>query len=158
MTSKLQRIATPAPIANLPAEAPADFGLLDLRIFDSIPRHNHDVVVLRGIVAVYATDVIGREGILENAYYVRESQHPYSGMSWDQWLRLEVEDRRPRSQPRGALRTRRQVVRAIRWPRTGDWALRLESGTVDGPYHDWAFGADLIGKVVGIYRPVEQNS
>lgn len=30
---------------------------------------------------------------------------------------------------------------------------KIKKGGFDPAPHDWAFGSDLIGKVVGIYRP-----
>ncbi len=138
-------------------EAPA-FDTSGFAIFTSIPRHRHGIVPMLGMVVVYATDLIGREGILEGALYVREGQRPYCG-SWEHWLRLEVEAERERRLcgPQGLLRITREVVQAIRWPYDDAWSLRLASGHVDGPYKEWAFGLDLIGKVVGIYRPEPQS-
>ena len=72
-------------------------------------------------------------------------------MTWDSWLRLERDDERRRAGPAGPLAIQREVVQAIRWPSDDRWSVRLSSGHVDGPYHDWAFGADFIGKVAGIY-------
>ena len=140
-----------APVTPTPIEP--DFALADMAVFTVIPVNFHGIVALGGMVAVYATDLIDREGILEGAYYVRESQRPAACMAWEQWLQREVEERYRRVGPRSPLQIRREVVQAIRWPSADDWSLRLASGYVDGPYHDWAFGCDLIGKVVGIYHP-----
>jgi hypothetical protein len=133
----------------------AGFELSGLSIFTAIPEHRHGIVAMRGMVVVYATDLIGREGIIEGAFYVRESQRPPSCLPWATWLREAVADEAQRRVvgPLSPLTIRREVVQTIRWPRHDDWAVRLESGWVDGPYHDWAFGHDLIGKVVGIYHP-----
>jgi len=139
-----------------PPIADDGFNLHDLRVFTSIPRYHHDVVVLRGMVVVFETDGRCREGFIqEGSFYVRESQYPVANMSWDSWLDMECERRAKYKglQPRSPLSIRREVVRAVRWPRSDNWALRLSSGFTDGPYHDWAFGCDLIGKVVGIYHP-----
>ncbi|MBT2133967.1 hypothetical protein KK137_06435 [Croceibacterium sp. LX-88] len=136
-----------------------DFDLHDLRVFGRIPPDdNYDIVKLNGGVIVYDRVSIHVEGFLEGYLYVRESQHPSACMPWEDWLRYELDDGhvRRRAQPTSPLKTRREVVQAIRWP-LGDrpkdnWAVRLASGHVDGPYYDWAFGRDFVGKVVGIYR------
>lgn len=143
-------IADPQP--RLPAVEDR-FDLTELQIFERIPERGHGVAVLRGLVVVYETNSIHYEGIVEGAFYVRERQRPAAGMVWDSWLRREWEDRTPRIQPRAMLCIDREVVRAIRWPGPDDWAVRLASGHVDGPYFDWAFGTDFVGKVVGIYQP-----
>ena len=156
MGTQLQHIEPAA--SPLATTGVANFDQLDskLRVFESIPPLDHDVVVLGGIVAVFDTQLPHIEGIVEGAYYVRESQHPVANMSWEQWLRLERDDpdSHRRAQPRSPLKVTREVVQAIRWPHADNWALRLASGGVDGPYHEWAFGTDLIGKVVGIFRPL----
>jgi hypothetical protein len=147
------------PAANRPASLPLPtsagdgFDFAGLRVFTEIPRHHYDVAVLEGMVVVYDHECIGREGVQEGGFYVREHQHPYAGMSWENWLDAELRDRTPRCQPRGRLKVQREVVQAFRCARTNNWALRLASGFVDGPYYDWAFGADLVGKVVGLYLP-----
>lgn len=131
-----------------------DFVLADLRIYDSIPPYPYyGIAALRGMVAVYETDVIAREGIIEGCYYVRETQRPVACMDWRRWLDLELDDRSRRIGPRSPLEIRREVVRAMRWRDDDHWAVRLESGVVDGPYQHWAFGLDLIGKVTGLYMP-----
>lgn len=141
--------------SDLPAEnrgeCPFDFS--DLRIFTSIPRYHHDVAVMRGSVVVYDTECIGRESVQIGKLYIRENQRPYSMMSWEGWLQREWQERHRRAGPSVRLRTCREVVQAINWPHEGDLALRMATGGVDGPYHDWAFGTDLIGKVVGLYLP-----
>lgn len=132
----------------------AGFDLHGLRIFTSIPDHrDFGIAALMGMVAVYDEKLLHTEGIIEGGFYVRESQHPHSGLGWEGWLQHELRDSSPRSQPRSPLKTRREVVRAIRWPYKEQWSLRLSSGYVDGPYHDWAFGSDFVGRVVGIYHP-----
>lgn len=141
--------ALPAPIEN----ETAGFDFSDLRIFTSIPRCHHDVAVMHGLVVVYDTDCIGREGIQIGKLYIRESQRPYAMFSWEEWLKLEWEERDRRCGPSSFLRTRREVVQAVHHRHGSGLALRMATGGVDGPYHDWAFGRDLIGKVVGVYQP-----
>ena len=102
---------------------------------------------------VYDEDPIHREGVIEGSYYVRESQRPHSMLAWEAWLKREWEERLNHVGPVGRLQIRREVVQAVRWPRSEHWALRLASGFTDGPYKDCWFGLDLIGKVVGIYLP-----
>lgn len=139
----------PAPLDD----QPAGFDFSDLRIFTSIPKYHHDVVAMHGLVVVYDTGCIGREGIQIGKLYVREHQRPYAMRNWEEWLKHEWDERERRCGPAVRLRTNREVVQAIHWPREDGLSLRMASGGVDGPYHDWAFGTDLIGKVVGIYRP-----
>jgi hypothetical protein len=140
-------------LAHVPSTG-ADFNLRDLHIFTSVPDHrDFDVVSLRGLVAVYDREIRYREEIQEGAFYVREGQYAPGGGLMEGWHRRELQDQRGRAQPFAQLKTRREVVQAIRWPDRDSWALRLVSGHVDGPYHEWAFGSDLIGKVVGIYLP-----
>jgi hypothetical protein len=150
--SKSASLAVRTTLAPAAPEA-ASFDIACLQIFSEIPAFHHDVVALSGMVAVYDYECLGREGIEEGGFYVRESQHTPAAMSWDRWLTAELQDRTPRCQPRSPLKVRREVVRAFRCPQTGNWALQLASGFIDGPYHDWSFGTDLIGKVVGIYLP-----
>lgn len=138
------------PPANLDEGPGFDFS--DLRIFTSIPRHQHDVVAMHGLVVVYDTDCIGREGIQFGKLYVREHQRPYAMRNWEDWLKHEWAERDRRCGPAVRLRTNREVVQAIQH-RNGGPALRMATGGVDGPYYEWAFGSNLIGKVVGIYRP-----
>ena len=132
---------------------PNGFDFSDLRIFTSIPRYHHDVAAMHGLVVVYDTDCIGREGIQLGKLYVREHQQPFSNMSWEGWLQREWDERHRRAGPSARLRTSREVVQAIHWPYEGDLALRMATGGVDGPYYEWAYGSDLIGKVVGVYSP-----
>jgi hypothetical protein len=152
MSSALTRIETPAATpANI--EEAASFDFSDLRVFTSIPRYHYDVVAMRGLVVVYDRECLGREGIQMGKLYVRENQLPPSSMPWDQWLKSEWAEREDRHKPYSRLTVRREVVLAFTHPRHGGPCVRLDSGHVDGPYHEWAFGMDLIGKVVGIYRP-----
>lgn len=135
-----------------------DFDLNDLRIFDSVPDHrDYGIVALQGLVVIYNISPIRREGIIDGAFYVRESQRPASCRSWQDWLRDEWDDRDRKVGPNSPLTITREVVQAVRWPRRGkeadNWAVRLASGFTDGPYYDWWFGRDFVGKVVGIYRP-----
>lgn len=143
---------------NLPATPNDDrFDFSELRIFTSIPPYHYDVVPMRGLVVVYDKECLGREGIQPGKFYVRESQRPYAAMPWEAWLRREWEDRERRGGPAGRLHVNRYVVQVIRWPRSDHMGFKLESGFSDGPYHDWAFGLDIIGKVVGIYRPCDNG-
>lgn len=145
--------------ARLPQHVdPADeFDLHDLRIFTSIPDHrDYGIVAMHGMVVVYDVRPICTEGIVDGAFYVRENQSPAAARPWSDWVRDEWKDcDRGRAGPTSPLITRREVVRAVRWPRGGadSWALRLTSGFTDGPYYDWWFGRDFVGKVVGVYRP-----
>lgn len=134
-----------------------DFGLHDLRIFDHIPDHrDYGIVALRGLVVIYDVKPLHTEGVIEGAFYVREHQYPRACRPWQDWLRSEWDERDRRAGPYSPLVITREVVRAIRWPRPGEtnnWAARLASGFIDGPYYDWCFGHNFVGKVVGIYRP-----
>lgn len=135
-----------------------EFDFSSFRIFTSVPDHrDYGIVALRGMVAIYDERPLHQEGIITGAFYVRESQRPHSGMMWESWLRLENEDQRRRCGPAGPLAIQREVVQAIHWPRDGDWAVRLPNGYVDGPYCDWAFGTDFIGKVAGVYLPTASS-
>ena len=147
---RLEALQPALPDAN-DSDSPFDFS--DLRIFTSIPPHHYDVVVMRGLVVVYDTECLGREGVQIGKLYVRESQRPPSCMPWEAWLDQEWKDRDRRGGPVSRLHTHREVVQAVNWPHEDDLALRLASGWTDGPYREWAFGMDLIGKVVGIYAP-----
>lgn len=130
------------------------FDFSGLRRFTAVPDHrDFGIVALRGMVIVYDETPLSCEGIIEGAFYVRESQRPRSLMSWETWLKRERDDLDRRVGPVSPLQIRREVVQAVRWPRGGHWALRLASGFTDGPYYDHAFGLDLIGKVAGIYLP-----
>jgi hypothetical protein len=127
-----------------------------MAIFATIPAHGYGIVVLRGMVAVYDTEILHREDVQEGAFYVRESQRPPSCLPWVTWLREAVADEAEHRTvgPHSPLVIRREVVQAIRWPYPEDWALRLEGGSwVDGPYREGAFGRDLVGKVVGLFIP-----
>lgn len=140
----LTRIGTPE----------ADFNLQDLRIFTSVPDHrDYGIATLRGLVLIYDEKPLHVEGIIEGAYYVRESQRPHACRPYRDWLESELEGCRNKERIRVPLKISREVVQAIRWPYAEDWAVRLSSGHVDGPYYDWAWGTDFIGKVVGIYLP-----
>lgn len=148
-----------APVAMLPAlpaVAPDEFDLRSFKIFGRIPDHpDFGIVALRGAVLVYDESDLHREGVVEGALYVRESQHPTACMDWERWLDLERDDARRsrRAQPSSPLKTRREVVQAVRAAAGDRWGLRLASGAIDGPYYEWAFGRNLVGKIVGIYRP-----
>lgn len=137
-----------------PISPSCDFDFDGLAIFRHIPDNDDfGIAALHGFAVIYDQSPLCREGIIAGSLYVRESQQPEACMSWDRWLEEELRDRAPRRQPPGRLKTRRQVVQAIRWRDGEHWAVRLASGAIDGPYCDWAFGTDLVGKVVGVYRP-----
>lgn len=142
------RVSVPALIE---AEA-ASFDFSDLRIFTEIPRQNHDVVAMHGLVIVFDRLALQHEGVQTGKLYVREGQRPHSAQSWEAWLAAEQEHSERRAQPWNPLRTSREVVQAIEHPAGGP-AFRLASRFIDGPYKDYAYGIDLIGKVVGIYHP-----
>ena len=149
----------PAP-RRLPAtlDDAEEFDFSGLRIYAHVPDHrDFGIVALKGIVAVYDVKPLHSEGIVEGAFYVRESQRPACARDWQDWLRDEWNDRDRRAGPNAPLTVTREVVRAVRWSRsdrdTDNWAARLASGFTDGPYYDWWFGRDFIGKVVGIYQP-----
>lgn len=135
-----------------PVEAAFDFS--SFRVFTSVPDHrDFGIVALRGMVVIYDESSLHRESVVAGAFYVRESQRPRSGMQWESWLERERDERRRRCGPSGPLEIRREVVQAIQRPGENGWAVRLASGHIDGPYYDWAFGTDFIGKVVGVYLP-----
>lgn len=134
------------------ADAGSNFDFSDLRIFADIPRHNHDVVPMHGLVIVFDRLAIHHEGFVEGRLYVRESQRPTSNMSFASWVDIERQYGNPAG-PSSPLVTRREVVQFIKHPRHGGPSLRLARGFVDGPYKEHTFGRDLIGKVVGVYRP-----
>lgn len=145
--------------ASVPAVRPPEdeFDPQDFRVFTSIPDHrDFGIVALRGLVVIYDETPLHTEGIIEGAFYVREHQRPTSGI-WDDWLRREWDDRDRRHGPNVPLKVSREVVRAVRYPRSDHWAVRLASGFTDGPYHDWWFGRDFVGKVVGIYSPAPKG-
>jgi hypothetical protein len=126
----------------------------DLRTFSAVPDcRDYGIVAMAGVVLIYDSRPLRLEGVVENALYVRESQRPVACMAWSTWLSREWEQRGEQVGPAGPLTISREVVQAIRWPHADSWALRLSSGHVDGPYHEWAFGRDLIGRIVGIYHP-----
>ncbi|XAP76978.1 hypothetical protein ABC955_10280 [Citromicrobium bathyomarinum] len=124
-------------------------GAYSLRSFDHVPE-SFDVVPLRGMVAL--ADPRWYE-IAEGRYYVIETQHPPGGMGWetfDDCVRRRGSD----GGPRPLLKTSRRVVRAVRRTATGDaWWFIHESGFADGPIKAWAVGHNVVGEVVGIYRP-----
>lgn len=151
-------------VLHAPKQLPAnsndadEFDFSGIRIFAHVPDHRDlGIVALKGIVAVYDIKPLYSEGIVEGAFYVRESQSPAGCRPWQDWLADEWEERgRRRAGPTSPLITRREVVRAVRYRRSDqedNWAARLSSGFTDGPYYDWWFGRDFVGKVVGIYRP-----
>lgn len=136
-----------------PVPDSAGFTFDDLRIFTSVPA-GHDVTPLAGMVAVYDTDALYRAEIVEGALYVVERQYPVSGMNFGLWLRRELEDNSPRSQPVSPLRTSREVVQMVRGPKdTSHWYRRLPSGFHDGPFPEWSAGQGMVGKVVGLFQP-----
>jgi hypothetical protein len=144
--------------AEAMAPAHAGFTLPELRVFTSVPEHHHGIVALRGAVVVYETDALSREGVLDGAYYVVENQHPPAGMRMDRWLEGEWEGSDRRAQPRSPLNVSRRVVQLVRCAeRPGHWWQLQTSGFSDGPYPDWSVCFNLVGKVVGIYRPSQSD-
>lgn len=140
--------------SSLPAQ-PDPFDLPTLRRFDAVPDHC-GVTALRGAVVVYDPDHIHREGVIDGAFYVVESQHPPSHMEWRRWLDHEIADEHVdrRAQPFSPLDTRRRVVQLVRHPKlAGHWLRRESSGFSDGPYPDWSICFGTVGKVVGLYAP-----
>lgn len=138
---------------------PADeFEIHDLSIFERIPSgRDFGIVALHGKVVVYDSRPLSVEGVVEGAFYVRERQAPAGCRPWRDWVQDEFADACRRAGPGSPLITSREVVQAVRWPRDkgeNSWAVRLSSGFTDGPYYDWWFGRDFVGKVVGIYRPI----
>ena len=123
-------------------------GAATLRSFDRVPPP-FDVVPLGGMVAVFDPRW---SNIVEGRFYVIESQRPVGGMSWetyDQFNRAHGP-----GEPRVRIATTRRVIRAVRKERTGDdWWFIQENGFADGPIMDWAAGHNIVGEVVGIYRP-----
>ena len=136
------------------AMVPPTFDPQQLRAFSEIPPYDHEVIAFRGMVLTYATDAISRDGgLIEGAFYVLENQNPVSGMSWATHDRLNREHTE-RGEPRTRIKVKRWVVQALRWPTMSDhWRLVTPEGFSDGPYPDWSVTWDLIGKVVGVYRP-----
>lgn len=101
----------------LAPSAGAEFDFSNFRIFTSVPDHrDYGIVALRGMVVVYDERPLHQEGLIADAFYVRESQRPRGGMTWESWLRFEGDDRQRRVGPAGPLAIRREVVQAIRWP------------------------------------------
>jgi hypothetical protein len=132
---------------------PESLDFAHLRIFNSVPPHGYDVALLHGMVVVHDREIIDREGVRTGQFYVRETQHAPCALNWSRWLEMEMEARDRRASPNSPLKTRREVVQAIEHPANGEPAFRLASGTIDGPFHEWSYGWDLIGKVVGVYLP-----
>lgn len=142
----------PAKATLLPAasETP-DFALDDLRVFHSIPDNSHDVVSLLGMVVVYETDTLARDGLIDGALYVIEDQRPVGGMNWETCDRLNRE--RGPGQPRYRIKTRRRVIRAVKHPNDPcAWFHLQPGGYPDGPIYDWAVADNFVGRVVGIYK------
>ncbi|MBH1944429.1 hypothetical protein I5L01_09305 [Erythrobacter sp. YJ-T3-07] len=120
-----------------------------LRIFDRVPS-GHDVVPLCGMVAVSHPKWLE---MVEGGFYVVETQHPPGGMVW-QTYDEHVQRYDMDGGPRTLLKTSRRVIRAVRREATGDaWWFIHESGFADGPIKAWAVGHNVVGEVVGIYRP-----
>jgi hypothetical protein len=142
------------PLAVLDQEA--DFHLHGIRVFTSIPKRGHDVVVLRGSVIVYDTDAHHYGETEDGGFYVVERQRPPSLMPWESWLKHELRDAGRCAGPISRLVTTREVIQAVRIERKScdsTWHYRLPGGFCDGPLYDWAVGMDFVGKVVGIYKP-----
>lgn len=145
--------AQSAPLAAVAGLAD-EFEIPDFQVFKSVPAdRDFGIAALQGMVVVYDIRPLRFEGVVEGAFYVRESQRPAASRPWADWLRGELEERNRLAGPSVPLETRREVVRAIRQQHSDLWSVHLASGFVDGPYHDWWFGRDFVGKVVGIYRP-----
>ncbi len=124
-----------------------------LSAFDVVPEHGYGVVIMRGQVIVYDSEALHREAVIEGEYYVAESQRPPGNMPLINWLRLEQRDE-VRAQPYSPLKTERQVVQLVRRGIGPDnWFQRLVGGYGDGPYYDATIGNNLVGRVVGIFRP-----
>lgn len=143
--------ATHREIAALSCEG---FNFAELSIFTAIPNHRDvDVVGMNGMVIVFDKRLHLLSDLQEGALYVREFQRPPSNMAWRNWLNLELEHegQEGRHSPFSSLNIVREVVQAVTY--MGGPAMRLASGFIDGPYKEWSYGSDLIGKVVGIYRP-----
>lgn len=129
------------------------FDFSDLRVFSHIPEGGFDVVAMCGGVIVFDRQAHHWGPIEVGKLYVRESQHPPGASAYSDWLDREREDARSRGQPFALLKTRREVVQAITHPATGGPAYRLACGFIDGPYKEWCYSYDIVGKVVGVYRP-----
>lgn len=141
-----------APTAHTQTEG---FDFSDFRTFTEIPRHNHDVVAMHGLVIVFDKLAPHHEGFVEGKLYVRENQHAPASGAFEDWLRRELHDGDAsyRAQPYAPLVTRREVVQYIRHPHTGGPSFRLDSRYIDGPFKEHCFGFNVIGKVVGIHAP-----
>lgn len=130
--------------------APLSFG--ELERFRTVPQgRDFDVATVMGLVVVFDRKPIFSEGIVEGRLYVRENQRSPGGAPWDAWLKLELE-RSEGGRPSSQLITSREVVQAVVHPAGGP-AFRLANRFVDGPYREWAYGLDVIGKVIGLYEP-----
>ena len=124
-------------------------GTHSLRTFEHVPE-GFDVVPVGGMVAV--SDPRWYE-IAEGSFYAIETQHPQGGMGWETYDDC-VRRRGGDGGPRPLLKTSRRVVRAVRRAATGDaWWFTHESGFADGPIKAWAGGHNVVGEIVGIYRP-----
>lgn len=129
------------------------FDFADLRTFDRIPDDRHEVAVLLGEVVVYDIDALYREHLQEGALYVVENQHPVGGMSWETYDRFN-KGHTARGAPRVRIAAKRRVIRALRDPRVADhWAHVLPNAAHDGPFPDWAAAHNIVGRVVGVFRP-----
>ena len=135
------------------ADRESGFDFTGLRLVESIPDDRHDVAVLLGEVVAYDLDALHREPLQEGALYVVESQHPVGGMSWETYDRFNREFV-ARGESRVRIATTRRVIRALRHPRMADhWAHVQPNGFHDGPFPDWAATHNIVGKVVGVFRP-----
>lgn len=142
----LQRI-TGAAIAPPPSFAAAS---LSLQAFETVPR-GMGIATVAGEVVVYADD-LSRTGPIENAYYVVEYQSLPGGMSWETFRRIESE----------RITTSREVIRlerrAVNLPgdqhKTEMWQYRhFGNFWVTGPLPDHRVCDQIVGRVVGIFRP-----
>ena len=130
----------------------AGFSGSELRVFSSVPEFHHDVAALLGLVFIYETDGLCRKGIEDGALYVVEDQRPVGGVSWETYDQFN-RGHGPR-EPRVRITTSRRVVRAIRRQDHPDhWWQVLPSGFHDGPFPDWSMTHNMVGKIVGLYRP-----
>ena len=128
------------------------FQLTDLRVFTSVPQYHHDVVALLGMVVVYDTHALGREVVEDGGLYVVEDQRPVGGMSWETYDRLNSD--RGQLTPSSQIKTTRRVVRLQHSHNMPEcWDHVLPSGARDGPIPHWDVTFNMVGKVVGIYRP-----
>lgn len=124
------------------------------RVFSTIPEHHHDVVPLLGLALVYDKDELFRQEIEDGALYVVEDQRPVGGMSWETYDRFNQDHTRA-GQPRVRLHTNRRVVRVTK--RRDGWWQVMPTGYHDGPFADWSVAQNMVGKVVGIYQPVNNR-